>query len=112
MDKHSRPEPSKQPSRAVPSLDTDDRLAAYEKRRRPPLDVHRRHRPLHWGGGHLWPEEPRALEDYARSRAFAWGFERVADGSSITTELLPEVVNVWCGDCLPKCCQNAALRRH
>ncbi|WP_432133284.1 DUF6087 family protein [Streptomyces sp. bgisy154] len=64
MGKHSRPGPPNQPSRAAPRLDADDRLAAYNKRRRPPLDVHRRHRPLHGGGGHLRPEEPRALEQW------------------------------------------------
>ncbi|MEU2354582.1 DUF6087 family protein [Streptomyces misionensis] len=40
-----------------------DPLAAYHKRRRPPLDVWRRHRPLH-GGGHLRPDEARALEEW------------------------------------------------
>jgi hypothetical protein len=64
MGKHSRPGPPNQPSRAVPGLDADDRLAAYHKRRRPPLDVQRRHRPLRGGGGHLRPEEPRALEEW------------------------------------------------
>ena len=64
MGKHSRPGPPNQPSRAIPSLDTDDRLAAYNKRRRPPLDVWRRHRPFHGGGGHLQPDEPRALEEW------------------------------------------------
>ncbi|MFH8219526.1 DUF6087 family protein [Streptomyces sp. NPDC018057] len=62
MGKHSRPGPPNQPSRAFPSPPADDRLAAYDKRRRPPLDVWRRHRPLHGGGGHLRPDEPRALE--------------------------------------------------
>ncbi|MEU4652486.1 DUF6087 family protein [Streptomyces sp. NPDC023723] len=65
MGKHSRPGPPNQPSRAVPSLDADDRLAAYDKRRRPPLGVTRRHRPLHGGGGHLRPQEPRALEEWS-----------------------------------------------
>ncbi|MFJ9380542.1 DUF6087 family protein [Streptomyces sp. NPDC101455] len=64
MGKHSRPGPSNQPSRAVPDMDASDRLAAYNKRRRPPLDVWRRHRPLHGGGGHLQPDKPRALEEW------------------------------------------------
>ena len=64
MGKHSRPGPPNQPPHAVPRVDADDRLAAYAKRRRPPLDVYRRHRPLHGGGGHLRPEEPRALEEW------------------------------------------------
>ncbi|MFF3518650.1 DUF6087 family protein [Streptomyces sp. NPDC002573] len=64
MGKHSRPGPPNQPSRAIPSLDDHDRLAAYTKRRRPPLDAWRRHRPLHGGGGHLQPDEPRALEEW------------------------------------------------
>ncbi|MGW0771865.1 DUF6087 family protein [Streptomyces sp. NPDC002676] len=66
MGKHSRPGPPNQLSRAVPRVDADDRLAAYNKRRRPPLDVHRRHRPLHGGGGDLRPDEPRALEEWNR----------------------------------------------
>ncbi|MFF7725266.1 DUF6087 family protein [Streptomyces sp. NPDC008001] len=64
MGKHSRPGPPNQPSRAVPRLDADDRLAAYDKRRLPPLDVYRRHRPLHGGAGHLRPGEPRVLEEW------------------------------------------------
>ncbi|MFI8194855.1 DUF6087 family protein [Streptomyces sp. NPDC085946] len=64
MGKHSRPGPLNQPSRAVPRPDGSDLLAAYHKRRRPPMDVYRRHRPLHGGGGHLRPEEPRVLEEW------------------------------------------------
>lgn len=64
MGKHSRPGPPNQPSRAVPRADGGAPLAAYHKRRRPPLDVHRRHRPLNGGGGHLRPDEPRALEEW------------------------------------------------
>ncbi|MFJ2060528.1 DUF6087 family protein [Streptomyces sp. NPDC087908] len=64
MGKHSRPGPPNEPSRAIPDVDPGDPLAAYDKRRRPPLDVHRRHRPLHGGGGHLRAEEPRALEEW------------------------------------------------
>ncbi|MFH8555731.1 DUF6087 family protein [Streptomyces celluloflavus] len=45
-------------------MDPSDPLAPYEKRRRPPLDIYRRHRPLHGGAGHLRPEEPRALEEW------------------------------------------------
>ncbi|MBB5108848.1 hypothetical protein [Streptomyces spectabilis] len=36
-------------------------LAAYHKRRRPPMDVYRRHRPAHGGAAHLRPDEPRVL---------------------------------------------------
>ncbi|MEU6401724.1 DUF6087 family protein [Streptomyces sp. NPDC046985] len=64
MGRRRRLGPPNQPSRAVPRADADDPLAAYDKRRRPPLDVHRRHRPLHGGGGHLQPEGPRALEEW------------------------------------------------
>lgn len=64
MGKHSRPGPPNQPSRAVPRVDPADPLAAYNKRRRPPLDIYRRHRPLHGGAGHLRPDQPRALEQW------------------------------------------------
>ncbi|MEU1452025.1 DUF6087 family protein [Streptomyces avermitilis] len=64
MGKHSRPGPPNQPSRAVPRLDADASLAAYAKRRRPPMDIYRRHRPLHDGAGHLRPDEPRVLEEW------------------------------------------------
>jgi hypothetical protein len=64
MGKHSRPGPPNQPSRAVPRADDGDPLAAYNRRRRPPLDVWRRHRPLHGGASHLRPDEPRALEEW------------------------------------------------
>lgn len=65
MAKHRRPGPPNQPSRAAPSLNADDPLAAYTKRRHPPMDVHRRHRPTHGGGAaHLRPEEPRLLEEW------------------------------------------------
>ncbi|TBO59428.1 hypothetical protein EYS09_12055 [Streptomyces kasugaensis] len=64
MGKHSRPGPPNQPSRAAAPVDPSDPLAPYEKRRRPPLDIYRRHRPLHGGAGHLRPEEPRALEEW------------------------------------------------
>lgn len=64
MAKHRRPGPPNQPSRAVPRIDPDAPLAAYAKRRRPPMDVHRRHRPAHGGAGHLRPDEPRVLEEW------------------------------------------------
>ncbi|MET9087384.1 DUF6087 family protein [Streptomyces sp. NPDC004237] len=64
MGKHSRPGPPNQPSRARPNADPDDPLAAYHKRRRPPMDVYRRHRPLNGGASHLRPDEPRALEEW------------------------------------------------
>ncbi|MFI5981460.1 DUF6087 family protein [Streptomyces sp. NPDC051555] len=62
MAKHRRPGPPNQPSRAVPPIDTADPLAAYNKRRRPPMDIYRRHRPVNGGAGHLRPDEPRVLE--------------------------------------------------
>ncbi|MCZ0983067.1 DUF6087 family protein [Streptomyces diastatochromogenes] len=64
MGKHRRPGPPDQPSRAVPQVDPSNPLAAYHKRRRPPLDIYRRHRPAHGGGGHLRPGEPRVLEEW------------------------------------------------
>lgn len=64
MGKHSRPGPPNQPSRALPRVDADDPLAAYTKRRLPPMDQYRRHRPLHGGASHCRPEEPRALEEW------------------------------------------------
>ncbi|RKN46840.1 hypothetical protein D7294_01075 [Streptomyces hoynatensis] len=64
MGKHRRPGPPNQPSRAVPRVDADDPLAAYNKRRRPPMDTYRRHRPVHGGAGHLRPDEPRVLEEW------------------------------------------------
>ncbi|MGW2257842.1 DUF6087 family protein [Streptomyces sp. NPDC001780] len=45
-------------------MDTDDPLAAYNKRRRPPMNIYRRHRPVHGGAGHLRPDEPRVLEEW------------------------------------------------
>ncbi|MFD4241532.1 DUF6087 family protein [Streptomyces sp. NPDC058525] len=64
MAKHRRPGPPNQPSRAVPRVDPADPLAAYTRRRRPPLDIHRRHRPAHGGAGHVRPDEPRVLEEW------------------------------------------------
>ncbi|GAA1925463.1 hypothetical protein GCM10009753_68540 [Streptantibioticus ferralitis] len=64
MGKHSRPGPPNQPSRVASHVDPADPLAPYEKRRRPPLDIYRRHRPLHGGASHLRPDDPRALEEW------------------------------------------------
>ncbi|MFF4576936.1 DUF6087 family protein [Streptomyces sp. NPDC001373] len=64
MAKHRRPGPPNQPSRAVPRIDSADPLAAYDKRRQPPLDVHRRHRPALGGGSHVNPDAPRVLEEW------------------------------------------------
>lgn len=64
MGKHRRPGPPNQPSRAVPRVDADDPLTAYNKRRRPPMDLYGRHRPVHGGAGHLRPDEPRVLEEW------------------------------------------------
>ncbi|MFH8786669.1 DUF6087 family protein [Streptomyces roseoverticillatus] len=64
MGKHSRPGPPNQPSRAVPPLDERDPLAVYHRRRRAPMEVHRKHQPLHGGGGHVRPGEPRVLLEW------------------------------------------------
>jgi hypothetical protein len=64
MGKHRRPGPPNQPSRTVPRVDADDPLAVYNKRRRPPMDIYRRHRPVHGGAAHLRPAEPRVLEEW------------------------------------------------
>ncbi|MFE7268431.1 DUF6087 family protein [Streptomyces sp. NPDC057592] len=64
MGRHSRPGPPNQPSRAIPHVDADNPLAPYERRRRAPMDVYRRHRPLHDGASHLNPDGPRALEEW------------------------------------------------
>ncbi|UCM88217.1 DUF6087 family protein [Streptomyces marincola] len=50
-------------------MDAADPLSAYDKRRRPPMDTYRRHRPIHGGAGHLRPDEPRVLEEW---NAFAY----------------------------------------
>ncbi|MGX1887701.1 DUF6087 family protein [Streptomyces sp. NPDC055287] len=39
-------------------------MAAYLKRRRPPMDQLLRHRPLRGGASHLRPDEPRVLEEW------------------------------------------------
>ncbi|MEU2490952.1 DUF6087 family protein [Streptomyces sp. NPDC007883] len=62
--RHARPGPPDQPYRAIPGIDQDDPLAAYEHRRRPPLDQPRRHRPLHGQGTHVLPNTPRVLEEW------------------------------------------------
>ncbi|MEU6864409.1 DUF6087 family protein [Streptomyces sp. NPDC046876] len=64
MAKHRRPGAPNQPSRAAPRLDPTDPLHAYDKRRRAPMDLERRHRPVHGGGSHLRPDEPRVLEEW------------------------------------------------
>ncbi|ALO05708.1 hypothetical protein AQF52_0106 [Streptomyces venezuelae] len=64
MAKHRRPGPPNQPSQAAPRIDADAPLAAYDKRRRPPMDIPRRHRPAHGGASHLRPDEARVLEEW------------------------------------------------
>jgi hypothetical protein len=64
MGKHRRPGPPNRPSRGVPRIDPSAPLAAYEKRRRPPHEGSRVHRPLHGGAGHLRPGEPRVLLEW------------------------------------------------
>ncbi|MEU2354578.1 DUF6087 family protein [Streptomyces misionensis] len=95
MGKHSRPGPPNQPSRAVPRVDDGDPLAAYHKRRRPPLDVWRRHRPLHGGGGHLQPDEARALEEWD---GFAYAPAGTAANLTQAQRWVNEQTYVWHGD--------------
>ncbi|MFF4369610.1 DUF6087 family protein [Streptomyces sp. NPDC001594] len=64
MAKHRRPGPPNQPSRAVPRIDPANPLAAYDRRRQPPMDIHRRHRPAHGGASHVSPDSPRVLEEW------------------------------------------------
>ncbi|MFD3909932.1 MULTISPECIES: DUF6087 family protein [unclassified Streptomyces] len=64
MSRHRRPGPPNQSSRAIPRIDPAAPLAAYEKRRRAPLDGPRRHRPLHGGARHLDPQAVRVLEEW------------------------------------------------
>ncbi len=80
MGKHSRPGPPNQPSRAVPHIDADEPLAAYHKRRRPPMDVWRKHQPLHGGGGHVRPDEPRALLSWT-----GFGYETAGTAPDLPT---------------------------
>ncbi|MCX4662520.1 hypothetical protein [Streptomyces uncialis] len=65
MVRHSRPKPSNQPSRAVPRVDADNPCAAYDEWRRPPMNIYRRHRPVHGGAGHPRPDESRVLEEWS-----------------------------------------------
>ncbi|GAA2646255.1 hypothetical protein GCM10010425_64540 [Streptomyces spororaveus] len=62
MARRRRPGPPNQPSRPVPHIDAGDLLAAYSKRRRPPMDIYQRHRHVHGRAAHLAPDEPRVLE--------------------------------------------------
>ncbi|MFI9630029.1 DUF6087 family protein [Streptomyces sp. NPDC052042] len=62
MGRHSRPGPPDQPSQAFSRIDPDDPLAPYKRRRRAPMDIYRRHRPVSGGASHLRPEESRFLE--------------------------------------------------
>ncbi|MGW7047985.1 DUF6087 family protein [Streptomyces avermitilis] len=73
MGKHSPPGPPNQPARAAARVDADEPLAAYNKRRRPPMDIYRRrppmdiyrrHRPVHGCVGHFRPDDPHVLEEW------------------------------------------------
>ncbi|MDH6630043.1 hypothetical protein M2271_007893 [Streptomyces sp. LBL] len=64
MAKHRRPGPPNQPSRVVAGIDVENPLAAYNKRRRPPMDEYRRHRIMLDRACHLRPDEPRVLEEW------------------------------------------------
>ncbi|MGW1074888.1 DUF6087 family protein [Streptomyces sp. NPDC002537] len=56
MGKHARRTSADEPS--------DDPLAVYHERRRPPADGPRRHRPVNGGGRHVRPDEQRLLEEW------------------------------------------------
>ncbi|MGQ4328666.1 DUF6087 family protein [Streptomyces sp. SAS_272] len=75
MGRHARPGLPDQPSRAAPSIDPDDPLAPYHRRRCAPMDVYRRHRPVCGGATHVRPEEPRVLEPWD-------GFAYVPEGTA------------------------------
>ncbi|MEW2527589.1 hypothetical protein [Streptomyces sp. NPDC047071] len=75
-------------------MDAADPRAAYRKRRRPPMDIYRRHRPAHGGAGHLRPDQPRVLEEWndftyvvigtapGLATAQGWASARVPDDDS------------------------------
>ncbi|MCX5605952.1 DUF6087 family protein [Streptomyces phaeochromogenes] len=65
--------------------DADDPLAPYNKRRRPPMDQYRRHRPT-GGGGHLRSGEPRVLEEWD-------GFTYEVAGTALDLAAAQEWVN-------------------
>lgn len=95
MGKHRRPGPPNQPSRDTPRVDPGDPLAAYNKRRRPPLDGPRRHRPLHGGASHVDPRAVRVLEEWTGfayepigtapdlKAAQAWVNDHARDGDAV-----------------------------
>ncbi|MEU9992767.1 DUF6087 family protein [Streptomyces sp. NPDC048045] len=86
MGKHRREGPPDPPSRATAPIDPDNPLAAYERRRHPPMDVWRKQRPLHGGGSHVQPEQPRAL--------LAWnGFQYEITGTAQNLATAQEWVN-------------------
>ncbi|WP_330334364.1 DUF6087 family protein [Streptomyces sp. NBC_00536] len=67
MGRHRRPGPPVGPAPTVatwPEADPSSPLAAYERRRTPPMGVVRRHRPASGGGSHVRPDEPRVLEEW------------------------------------------------
>ncbi|QLE70274.1 hypothetical protein FGW37_00375 [Streptomyces rectiverticillatus] len=65
MGKHRRPGPFDQSSRVFPHVDSDDPLAPFQRRRKPPLDgPWRRHRPAGGGATHVRSGEERLLEEW------------------------------------------------
>ncbi|MFE9630894.1 DUF6087 family protein [Streptomyces sp. NPDC006463] len=62
--RHGQAPPSRTTRPTLPRIDAADPLARYDKRRRPPRDIYRRHRPVHGGANHLRPDEPRVLEQW------------------------------------------------
>ncbi|MER5933236.1 DUF6087 family protein [Streptomyces sp. NPDC002054] len=63
LGRHRRPgTPSE--SQSLPESDPTDPLAAFEERRRPPMGISRRHRPVNGGAAHLRPDEARLLQQW------------------------------------------------
>ncbi|MFI8105176.1 hypothetical protein [Streptomyces sp. NPDC086023] len=54
--------------RRLPHVDAADLPAAYNKRRRPPMGIYRRHQPVHGGSRHLRPDELGGLPESTRAR--------------------------------------------
>jgi hypothetical protein len=70
MGKHSRTGPPGPPPEDRPKpprsddADNADALAPFHRRRQPPIQGARIHRPLHGGASHLDPEQPRLLSEW------------------------------------------------
>ncbi|MFH8411089.1 DUF6087 family protein [Streptomyces sp. NPDC018019] len=75
MGKHRRPGPPNQPPKTTPAAEREGVTYTYDRRRQPPPEGPRRHRPVHDHGGHLYPDEPRVLEEWT-------GFQYVIVGTT------------------------------